>query len=269
MSRYFLILFALLFSITNVCAEEVRLSWDASPSPEVSGYKIYFKANSPDLPFNGGDAQGTSSPLDVGDALTTTIRIPDNSTYFFTCTAYDSAGYESSYSNIVSNREFIEIELLSPLDSANSVSRPVTFQWSPAAPGLEYTLYYGTDPDLAGLPASNRPGSTLPPQNIWFMSPLLAFLSLKLKGRINFGPWRLALGLLLLGLTLNACGGGGSESADQVAKTRKIVLGSTQNYRANDLKPATAYFWKVMAIDNANPSVIYTSKTGRFTTASQ
>jgi hypothetical protein len=272
MNKCLLLFLTLLLGIANVCAEEVFLRWDASPSPEVSGYKIYFKAHSSDLPFDGVDAHGGLSPLDVGNALTATISIPDNnSAYYFTCTAYDGAGYESSYSNIVSNREISDtIDLHRPLDNALQVIGPVIFEWSAPAVGLEYTLYYGTDSSLATFPLPGGPGSTLPPPNTWLIFFLLTFLFLGLKNRINFRPWRLAVGLLGLGLILNACGGGGGAGTENgTITTRSISLSAAQSYLADDLKPGTTYFWKVTGTDAANPAAINTSKTARFTTADQ
>jgi hypothetical protein len=271
MNKCLLLLLIVLLSSANVRAEEVSLQWDASPSPEVSGYKIYFKANSTDLPFDGVDGNGGLSPLDVGNALSATISIPDNSTYYFTCTAYDGAGYESSYSNIVSNRDISEtIELTWPLDNALQVIGPVTFEWSSPASGLEYTLYYGTDSNLATLPPAAMPAPKLPPPNTLLIFALLALLFLGLRTRFNFKPWRLALGLMFLSLTLNACGsGGGAGTGNGTITTRGISLSAAQSYQADDLKPGTTYFWKVTGTDAANPTAIYTSKTARFTTADQ
>lgn len=82
-------------------AKTVTLAWDASPS-DVSGYKIYYKAGSSELPFNGTGAAEGSSPIDVGKVLTYSINsLPGDQDHYFAVTAYDAAGNESGYSNSV------------------------------------------------------------------------------------------------------------------------------------------------------------------------
>ncbi len=76
-----------------VRAGEVTLAWDPSPSAGVSGYKIYF-----------GHASRTYHypPVDVGNVLVAKLTgLEQGKTYYFACTAHDSAGNESGYSNEV------------------------------------------------------------------------------------------------------------------------------------------------------------------------
>jgi hypothetical protein len=71
------------------------LSWDASVGQDVAGYKIY------QAPTSG--AYGVpiaSTPMDVTNYTATGLE--SGTTYFFTVTAYNSDGAESSFSNQVS-----------------------------------------------------------------------------------------------------------------------------------------------------------------------
>jgi len=73
--------------------QSVTLAWDASPSSDIAGYKLYY-----------GTTSGSSSPpLDVGNVTTATVpNLNDATTYFFSVTAYNTAGLESQRSNEVS-----------------------------------------------------------------------------------------------------------------------------------------------------------------------
>jgi Putative Ig domain len=75
----------------------VTLSWDASPS-SVTGYKIYYDTS----PLDGAGSTEGNSSLDVGNVLTFTVNdLPDTADHYFAVTAYDGAGNESTYSNVV------------------------------------------------------------------------------------------------------------------------------------------------------------------------
>jgi hypothetical protein len=85
-------------------AKTVTLSWDASPTVGVTGYKLYYKAGSSTPPLDGIGANEGNSPIDVGNVLTYIVTgLPDSDIHYFTLTAYDAAGYESSFSNIVNS----------------------------------------------------------------------------------------------------------------------------------------------------------------------
>lgn len=86
----------------SAIANKVTLSWDASPSAGVVGYKIYYN-DAPELPFNSTDALEGASPVALDNILSASLTgFSAGSTIYFAVTAYDAAGYESSYSNIVS-----------------------------------------------------------------------------------------------------------------------------------------------------------------------
>ncbi|WP_020676365.1 hypothetical protein [Geopsychrobacter electrodiphilus] len=269
-----LIVAGLLFILANTaCAQNIALAWDPSPGSDVVGYKLYYQANAPTLPLTGNEATQGSSPINVENSTNFSISVPDNQIYYFAVTAYDAAGYESTYSNIVASGWIPP--LIAPINgSAAEQSQTETFNWetAPAAYNVTYTLYYGTDPQLSLLPPSIRTGAkSIPLQPILFCSLVL------LIGIILFNTdWRrtaIATGVmtLALGFTLTGCGGGGSAGGQSISGTNStntvVVDVGTSNYHvALDLKPATTYYWKVVANDQTNPGLKYTSLTYSFTT---
>lgn len=66
----------------------VTLLWDASPTPTVTGYKVYYEDKI--LPVQ---------VVDVGNVLTYKIDVPAGRHWYFRVTAYDAAGNESDFSN--------------------------------------------------------------------------------------------------------------------------------------------------------------------------
>ncbi len=78
------------------------LSWaapttntDGTPLTDLAGYKIYY----------GTSPGNYTTSIDIGNVTTYTITNLSTGTYYFTVTAYDSSGIESSYSNQV-NKTF-------------------------------------------------------------------------------------------------------------------------------------------------------------------
>jgi Fibronectin type III domain len=73
--------------------QSVTLAWDANPMPNIAGYKLYY-----------GTAKGKpSQSVDVGNTTTATVsNLDDETTYFFTVTAYTTGALESQMSNEIS-----------------------------------------------------------------------------------------------------------------------------------------------------------------------
>lgn len=282
MIKYIYLFLLILLPLSNVCAEDVTLNWDASPTPEVVGYKIYYKLNSTELPFDGIGAIEGPSPVDVGDTLSSTLTgLIDNSIYYFTVTAYDAAGYESSYSNIISNQEMVTLSR--PLEGAVDEPSPVTFQWDFSSTAtLNYTLYYGTDRDQVTSAAGITAPIESPPVSrtgllLLLLATILALICRSLPRR----RFQLATASLALTLALTACGGGGgggdtgstkssteSTVAPSAAAIYSVDTGSSDYYQAYDLEPATTYYWKTVGVDAADASQVYTSTVASFTTES-
>ena len=74
-----------------VQAQHVTLTWDASPSPEVTSYRIYFGTNAGNYSFV------TNASL----VRTQTVLLPHTGRWFFAATAVDANGLESRFSNEV------------------------------------------------------------------------------------------------------------------------------------------------------------------------
>ena len=73
------------FFVNVTAATSVALTWDASTSTNVAGYKLYV-----------GMTSGTyGSPIDVGNSLTYTVTgLAKGVTYYFAATAYNATGRE-------------------------------------------------------------------------------------------------------------------------------------------------------------------------------
>jgi hypothetical protein len=93
-------------------AGDVKLAWDASAAPEVTGYTVYY-----------GSATGTyQSNVDVGNTTTYTVTgLTDGALYFFAVKAHDAEGAESDFSNETSAVVVGVPDTTAPVVSAVSV----------------------------------------------------------------------------------------------------------------------------------------------------
>jgi len=74
-------------------AVDVQLAWDASPSPQVTGYQLYY----------GTGSKQYSVSLDTGTATTAALSgLQAGQKYYFAVLAYDADGDPSPLSNEVS-----------------------------------------------------------------------------------------------------------------------------------------------------------------------
>ena len=112
------------FSLLTVSisqARDVTLQWDPSADTSVTGYKVYYNADSASIPFSGTGAVQGASPYDAKKVATTALTGLDPArAYYFAITAYNSTGTESLYSNIVSVAEAAPptVSITSPLANA-------------------------------------------------------------------------------------------------------------------------------------------------------
>jgi len=86
-----LLIILILLSALISHPQKVRLAWDASPSPDVIGYRIYFGTNAGNYTF----------VTNAGLVLTQRIALPHTGRWFFAATAMDTNGLESDFSNEV------------------------------------------------------------------------------------------------------------------------------------------------------------------------
>ena len=102
-------------------AASVLLEWDPSTDADLAGYRVYYQANSHAIPFQGTDALEGNAPVEGGNSTTATISGLDPGTsYYFAVTAYNSAGLESVYSNIVEIKESVAPSISIAAPAANS-----------------------------------------------------------------------------------------------------------------------------------------------------
>lgn len=96
----------MVLSAAMVHAQQVTLAWDASPSPEVTAYRIHF----------GTNAGNYSFVTNAGLVRTQTVVLPHTGRWFFAATAVDANGLESDFSNQVE----WEVKPLSPVVRSES-----------------------------------------------------------------------------------------------------------------------------------------------------
>jgi len=82
----------LVWSVSRVPTVSVKLAWDPSPNPAVTGYKIYYSKSNWEQ----------ATVIDVGKRTEYTVSgLEAGVTYRFAATAYSSTGEESSLSKEV------------------------------------------------------------------------------------------------------------------------------------------------------------------------
>lgn len=75
--------------VVPVITNAVSLAWDASPTPEVIGYRVY----------HGAQSRSYTNSVVVGNVLAVTLTNLPPITNYFAATAYDAFGTESGFSN--------------------------------------------------------------------------------------------------------------------------------------------------------------------------
>jgi hypothetical protein len=266
---------------TQASAKDATLVWDPNTEPEVVGYNIYYRTDTPTLPFNGTSLSEGASPIFVDGSANTalTLDLPeDGSIYYFTATAVSDTQIESSFSDTVAS-EWVP-SLLAPPNNA-VVNTAATFAWGlpPSSYTVSFDLLYGTDPNLgATTTASSAPGpfNFNWPQNIAI--PLAILLSWPMiiianRKKRMWQPIRvgLCLGIFVLQASCGGGGGGGSDDAEfspgtsapdtslpgivspepnAIPFTNVVTDILDTEYQITDLQPETKYYWKVIAVDN-------------------
>ena len=122
-------------------AQSVRLAWNASPTSGVTGYRVHYRTSS--------GSQSTS--VNVGNVLTATIsNLNDATTYWFSVSAYNGSGLESTRSNEISYTTPSappQTYLLTVINGTGGgpypVGREVTVTADPAAAGEEFDDWEG------------------------------------------------------------------------------------------------------------------------------
>jgi len=92
LSLFFLVLLILTCPSGRAMAADITLAWDHNSEPDLAGYKLYL----------GNSPRNYPQVIDLGLTTQFTIRdLIDGVVYFFTLTAYNQKGFESSFSNEV------------------------------------------------------------------------------------------------------------------------------------------------------------------------
>lgn len=282
MRSIILTLFILMLCIPTLSsARDITLSWDQSQDPGITGYKIYYKAGDQGLPLNGNNLPQGASPIVVADPNQTSLLLTlpdDGQVYFFAATAYNDSSSESSFSQIVASA-WVPL-LISPSD-AGAVASSVTLVWSqaPTTYNATYTLYYGTDPDLASAAApvtswTGGSGTPVVPLTMALLLLLtLPLLALARDMRPSV-PVRFGLGLTLCMMVFGCGGGGGSDigvtgnsengTSPSPLFTEVVPDLTDTQLLLYDLEPGQDYYWKVVAVDdqgNTHPSSTQTFRS--------
>ncbi len=78
-------------------AATVNLAWDPNTESDLDGYRVHYGTTSRSEGVYGNVAQ-----VDDEGVSSVQIDLPEDGTYYFSLTAFDSAGNESGFSNEVS-----------------------------------------------------------------------------------------------------------------------------------------------------------------------
>ena len=132
-------------AVQSVSLQSVSLAWDASPGPNVAGYRVYYGTSSGSLSQN----------LDAGPVTIATVpNLSNATTYFFAVTAYNTAG-ESQRSNVVSYTTPatpVELYSLTVNNGTGSGEYPeaaeVRVSANPAPQGQQFEVWDGDWPIL-------------------------------------------------------------------------------------------------------------------------
>jgi fibronectin type 3 domain-containing protein len=91
-SLFFSVILAPASPSEKAMAADITLAWDHNSEPDLAGYKLYI----------GNSPQNYTQFIDLGLTTQYTIgNLIDGTVYFFTLTAYNQKGFESSFSNEV------------------------------------------------------------------------------------------------------------------------------------------------------------------------
>lgn len=267
-------------------AKDISVSWKSSNDPAVIGYRIYYRADSPTIPYDGTEADEGPSPVDVGNVTGATLHFSDDSRiYYYAVTAYDAANNESDYA-LHGNSEWAPVAI-APQPNAITGTSNFRFIWTDPPSDFRgtYTLYYSPDPTFALAPPPTTGGDlNFPAPPAWPGVAAALFLLWSLAAIRRPAPRR-ALALLTLSLCLASCGGGGGGSTTvgaivspdtggapqlppgdpgtpgenpvdptlpelpPIPGTRIVAGLQTTYFEANDLVPGHTYYWKVIAHD--------------------
>lgn len=80
---------------------DVTLAWDPNSEPHLEGYGVYFKKGAPGPPYDLFGYVAIDEITDPSNPTFTVSGLEKGAQYYFALTAYDTAGGESDFSNVV------------------------------------------------------------------------------------------------------------------------------------------------------------------------
>jgi len=108
MKKYFAIVALVALIATVAYAAITNMAWDANTEPDLAGYKMYQSTTGATGPWV------LIRTIPKGTLVAASNDLPDG-TYHWTLTAFDTAGNESGYSNII----FRTIDSIAPAAPKN------------------------------------------------------------------------------------------------------------------------------------------------------
>ena len=84
-------------------AYQTTFAWDANTEPDLEGYVLYGKQGSPCPPYDYIDTYPIEELADPLNPECVVADLDQNLVYYFVITAFDTAGNESDYFNILSS----------------------------------------------------------------------------------------------------------------------------------------------------------------------
>jgi len=91
----------LVFLPAHALPADLTLAWDPNTEPDLEGYGVYFKKDAPGPPYDLFGNITLQELADPDNPTFTLTGLEKGSKYYFTLTAYDTAGNESGYADPV------------------------------------------------------------------------------------------------------------------------------------------------------------------------
>jgi len=165
--KFRILAIALLLFCLPAAAADVSLAWDPSPSPAITGYKIYV----------GTASRVYGAPITIGIQTTYTVTgLAAGSTFYFAATAYDAAGNESDFSNEVFKAiaavgaPKITIPAITQISVPSITTAYATIAWTTSI-DCAGVVFYGTAEPLTKSVTANNLGTT---EHLAVLGPLTA-----------------------------------------------------------------------------------------------
>jgi sulfur relay (sulfurtransferase) DsrF/TusC family protein len=267
---------------TCFASGSVTLQWDPNSDSDLAGYRVYYRMDSAEMPFNGTGAVEGAAPIDVKNRTSATLSgLESGHTYYFAVTAYNTAGLESSYSNVIVETIPLADTTAPSLSSfslpSTSSSLKVAITSLRASDNIGVTGYLLTE-GATTMPQPSASGwSAAPPTSHTFSSPGVKSLYAWARdgaGNVSNAVGRsvtitlpkasasLQAGSLLVSLTSPSVGsvvsGTVRVSAAASGKTKvgKVMFYLDGSLKASDTKAPFSYSWNTKTSPNGSHTLM-------------